>query len=122
MTSSMKLLGMGILAMLIGIAMAVPVAANPLVGTVGTTLSPVSDYGSGGTGAPVLNVKFRHGFQGGSGYWSGNYWGYPYSGGSYYYSPYGYSTIDPWYNKGGTRVCTFNGYGYTCYGPDRSFY
>jgi len=123
MASSMKLLGIGIFAMLIGIAVAIPVSANPLVGTVGTTLSPVSAYGSGGPGAQISNVRFRDRFHGGFGYRSGNYWGgYPSYGGNYYYSPWGYSTIDPWYNRGGTQVCTFNGYGYTCYGPDNSSY
>jgi hypothetical protein len=107
MISSIKLLGLGILAVLIGIAMAVPVSA----------------YGSGGTGAQISNVKFGYGFHGGFGRWVGNYWSYPSYGGRYYYSPWGYSTIDPYNYYGGTQVCTYDGYGgYTCYGPNNEWY
>ena len=124
MRTSLTLLGLGMTAVLVAIAFAVPVAAGPLAGSVGTALSPMTALGSGGNGSPFLLVRGMHGHGGfhgggfghhGRGFRGGFYGGSPY----FYGSPYSYWDNDYY---GGSQACVWDGYQYVCSGPDYDSY
>jgi len=117
MRTSHTLLSLGIVAALVGIAMAGPVAADEIVTNGTTGLVPGNSSGNGGDGPLFSTVKFFHHGYGGGG------WGYPYYGGYSYGYPNRWSYGDGYgYYTKGNQVCVFSGYGYRCYTPRGSYY